>query len=81
MNEAISTAEPSLSKVQQLKTTLQEKTDVLQQFQKEILELMKEVDNFAEEIELADKCQEKLQIALIDLETAVGSRSTPSPPL
>ena len=37
---------------------------------------MTEEDDFVEEIELADECQEKLQLALIDLETALASEGT-----
>ena len=72
----MSAAEPSLSKLRQLKTTLQEKTDILQQLDKEILDLMTEEDDFAEEIELPDEYREKLQLTLIDLETALASEGT-----
>ena len=67
-----------LSKLRQLKTTLHEKTDVdvLQQLDKEILDVMTGEDDFAEEIELADECPEKLQLPLIDLETALVSEGT-----
>ena len=34
---------------------------------------MTEEDDFAEEIELPDECREKLQLTLIDLETALSS--------
>ena len=37
---------------------------------------MMEEDNFAEEIELAGECREKLQLALIDLETDLVSEGT-----
>ena len=37
---------------------------------------MTEEDDFAEEIEPADECQEKLQLALNDLETALASEGT-----
>ena len=37
---------------------------------------MTEEDDLAEEIELEDECQEKLQLALIDLKTALASKGT-----
>ena len=37
---------------------------------------MTEEDNFAEEIKLAGECREKLELALIDLETALVSEGT-----
>ena len=46
------------------------------QLDKGILDLMTEEDDFAEEIKLADECWEKLQLALIDLETALASEGT-----
>ena len=50
----------------------------LQQLDKEILDLMTEEDDFAQEIKQTDECWEKLKLALIDLETTLAREGTQS---
>ena len=66
VGEATSNRETNHSKLLQLKTSLKEKMDVLERLDKGILELMTEEDDFDEEIQTADDCREKIQLALID---------------
>ena len=60
-----------------LKTSLKEKMDVLEQLDKGILELMTEEDDFDKEIQMADDCREKIQLALIELDAVLKTCTVP----
>ena len=74
--EALEGAEINLSRLRHQKEGLEEKLIHLQRLDLEILDLLAEDDDFTEEIEQADACKGKLQLAIIDLEAAVVAKST-----
>ena len=70
-DEALKETEINFSKLKQQKKALEEKLNVLRRFDQEILDSLTEDEDYVEEIEQADACCGKLQLATIDLETAL----------
>lgn len=71
--EATTGRETDLTKLQQCKLALEEKLEIVKQFDVEILNLVQE-DKVEAEIEQADVFKEKLQRAIIDADNAIRLR-------
>ena len=71
-------SEEFLPRLNQLKTSRQEKLKILNALDEEILNIIDE-SNIDEEIAQSDVCREDLQLALENIERALRSISLPSP--
>ena len=78
--EALEDVEANMSKLKQMKTTLQEKLDILQKLDDEIIDLIDNDDELEGEIERADSFRERIHLALIDIETKLSSVMRPPSP-
>lgn len=75
--EAMENVETNLPKLRQLATALEEKMSTLQKLDQEILDSLDEEEEIVEEIEHADEVRGKLQLAIVELETAMADKSSP----
>ena len=73
-------AETNLSMLKQRRAALEEKMELLRRLDEEILDALTEEDDFTDEIEQADDYRGKLQMAIIDIDAAILSATTPPEP-
>ena len=78
IEEALEVTETNLSMLRQKRTALEEKLELLRQLDEEIMDALTEEDDFTEEIEQADAYRGKIQLAIIDIDAAILSATTPS---
>ena len=78
IEEALEVTETNLSMLRQKRTALEEKLELLQQLDEEIIDALTEEDDFTEEIEQADAYRGKILLAIIDIDAAILSATTPS---
>ena len=77
-HEAGGTDDTTLSKLTQCKSSLQDKLDVLNRLDEELLDLVTE-DEVEDEIGHADVFKEKVRVVMIDIERAISLRTMPPP--
>ena len=70
-HEAIDSTQPSLTTFERFLSTLREKRDIILKLDSDILEVTLEEADVIKEIEEADVCRERIELAIIALEQAV----------